>query len=196
MRAARFWRWYRALPITAMAVVCILTFGMDVLPNRVVRDLFYPVRYASQIEAASEYFGVDEYLICAVIKCESNWNEEATSSAGAVGLMQLMPTTSQTIANMGLVDASAYDPADLTNPTTNIVYGTAYLAYLQDNLDSQDEVIAAYNAGLGSVESWLSGGGDISREIRYGETASYLERVNEAYGRYRELYPEGVTATS
>ena len=179
-----------------MLVVCLLTALTNFLPEQAFRSFFYPVEYSDVIEEASQRYGVDEYLICAIIKCESNWNADATSSAGAVGLMQLMPSTSESVANMGLVDSTTYDPDNLTDPETNIMYGTAYLSYLQSNLDTQDEVIAAYNAGLGSVTQWLSNGNDISEQIQYAETASYLERVNNAYDRYAEYYPDGISETT
>ena len=107
-----------------------------------------------------------------------------------VGLMQLMPSTAKEIARLGLVDSSRYDYNRLTDPTTNIVYGVAYLGYLKRNLGNQDEVIAAYNAGIGSVSGWQSGGGDISSNIAYAETSAYLAHVNDAYRHYRELYPD------
>jgi soluble lytic murein transglycosylase len=129
-------------------------------------------------------------LTCAIIKCESNWNEAAVSDAGAVGLMQMMPATSAELAEWGVVDVWSYDPSNLTDPTTNIEYGCAYLGQLQLRLGSLDEVVAAYNAGPGSVEQWLSGGGDIADVIDFPETALYLKRVNETYERYQQLYTE------
>ena len=95
---------------------------------------------------------------------------------------------------MGLVRSSAYDPTDLTDPSTNIEYGCAYLAYLSSQCDSTDEVIAAYNAGLGTVESWKEGHpSDFSDAITYPETKLYLQRVNDAYVHYQELYPNGIS---
>lgn len=175
-----------------MLAVCIASAGASLLPTQIVRRVFYPVEHADVIERASQRYGVDKYLICAVIKCESNWDEQAESSAGAVGLMQLMPSTSAAVAKMGLVDSSTYPPDNLTDAETNIMYGTAYLSYLQKNLSSRDQVIAAYNAGLGSVSKWLTNGDDISSQIQYSETASYLVRVNEAYDRYKQFYPDGI----
>ena len=192
MADTRFWRWFRTIPIVCMLAVCIASAGASLLPTQIVRRVFYPVEHADVIERASQRYGVDKYLICAVIKCESNWDEQAESSAGAVGLMQLMPSTSAAVAKMGLVDSSTYPPDNLTDAETNIMYGTAYLSYLQKNLSSREQVIAAYNAGLGSVSKWLANGDDISSQIQYSETASYLVRVNEAYDRYKQFYPDGI----
>ncbi|OFK24926.1 lytic transglycosylase domain-containing protein [Olsenella sp. HMSC062G07] len=196
-RAPRFFRWFRVVPLLALLAVCLLTFATDVVvglaPAQFVRNWFYPVRHASVIEQASAEQGVDPYLVCAVIKCESNWDAGVTSSAGAVGLMQLMPSTAQEMVRLGVVSGSAYDPTRLTDPTTNIVYGTAYLGYLSRHLSSQDEVIAAYNAGIGNVSSWQSGGGDVAGNIQYAETAAYLVRVRQAYAQYKALYPDGLS---
>lgn len=178
-----------------MGIMLALTLGANALPSALLRATLYPVSYVSQIEASSERHGVDQYLVAAVIKCESNWDATVESSAGAVGLMQLMPDTAKSIASMGLVDSSTYDPDNLTDPATNIEYGCAYLAYLDGQLGSQDAVIAAYNAGLGSVQSWTSGGTvNVSDVIRYPETRFYLQRVNDAYSQYQRLYPNGLAA--
>ncbi len=176
-----------------MLVVCALTFAADLAPRQIVRQLLFPVSHASQIRDSAERHGVDPYLVCAVIKCESGWDADASSSAGAVGLMQLLPATAQEMARLGLVDSSSFGTGNLTDPATNIEYGTAYLAYLQRTLGTRDEVIAAYNAGVGNVQGWLGGGGEISSKIEYAETSAYLVRVNEAYEHYKELYPEGVS---
>lgn len=192
-RGARFFRWYRTIPLLLMGLVLALSLGLSALPRSLVRTLLFPVEHAEQINSSAGRHGVDPYLAAAVIKCESDWNESARSDAGAVGLMQLMPDTAESIASMGLVDSSTYDPDDLTDAATNIEYGCAYLGYLQRQLGSQDEVIAAYNAGLGSVQSWkATNTGSIAENIRYPETRFYLQRVNDAYARYQDLYPEGL----
>ena len=192
MSDTRFFRWFRTIPIMVMLALCVVTAGIGIAPAKVVRKVLYPVRYAEIIKSASQRYGVDEYLVCAVVKCESNWDPNVTSSAGAVGLMQMMPSTSAEVARLGLVDSRTYNPNDLTDPATNIEYGTAYLAYLQRNLKSQDEVIAAYNAGLGSVSQWTANGGNVNETVQFAATASYLVRVNDAQGRYRQLYPDGI----
>ena len=186
----RFWRWYRTLPILAMLVVVGLSHGLSVMPTSLARRYLFPVSYREAILSSSERHDVDPLLVCAIIKCESNWNASAVSDAGAVGLMQLMPSTSQELADYGLVDVWGYDPSDLTTPETNIEYGCAYLQQLDTLLGSTDEMICAYNAGPGSVEGWLSGGGDISDVIAFPETALYLKRVQESYRSYQMCYDE------
>ena len=193
-RRDRGFRWYRKLPVAVLVILAIVGLAFRLAPRSLLRQVVYPVSYASLIEESSERHGVDPYLVCAVIRCESNWDESVVSSAGAVGLMQVMPETAENMAAWGLVDSQQYGWGNLEDPATNIEYGCAILSYLDRQLGSQDAVIAAYNAGIGAVSSWMEEGNDtMTLVIRYPETAIYLERVNFVLVRYRELYPEGIS---
>jgi soluble lytic murein transglycosylase-like protein len=111
------------------------------------------------IEEASRSFGVEKSLIRAVIKAESNFNPRATSPAGAVGLMQLLPSTAE---EMGV--------RDLFDPRDNIHGGTRYLAALLDRYDGNLTLaLAAYNWGPGNLEK--------APERLPHETQTYIERV-------------------
>lgn len=156
------------------------------------RQVVYPVSYAAHVNDSAERRGLDPRLVCAVIKCESGWDATAVSGAGAVGLMQVMPATADSLVALGLVDADAYSPDDLTDPAVNIEYGCAYLAFLEKNLSSQEEVVAAYNAGIGTVQQWVADGTELPEGIRYAETRAYLTRVQEAYAGYQDAYPNGI----
>ena len=148
-----------------------------------------------ELRRMCERHGVDPLLACAVIECESGWDEGAVSPVGAVGLMQVMPDTARSLVALGLVDDGAYDPDDLADPATNIEYGCAYLGYLQKHLSGLEEVIAAYNAGIGAVQGWISEGGTIPEDVEYAETRAYLDRVLVAYDAYQDSYPSGITGT-
>ncbi len=180
------------VPLVLVGAVAIACAILAATPTTLARRTLYPVSHAQDIQASAERHGVDPLLVAAVIKCESNWDENAQSAAGAIGLMQVMPQTSSELARMGLVDSGAYDPSNLFDPTTNIEYGTAYLAFLEKNLSSTDQVIAAYNAGMGKVEEWLAQPGELADNITYPETREYLRRVSEAYQGYRDSYPNGL----
>lgn len=182
-----------ALALAAL-LACAACALATLAPSLLGPAAFYPVRHAEAVEAAAERHGVDPLLACAVIKCESGWDEAAVSSAGAVGLMQVMPQTAESISEMGLVTAESFDPRDVADPLVNVEYGCAYLGYLQRQLSSFDEVVAAYNAGIGTVQRWLAAGARLPEGIEYEETRAYLERVRDAYEGYRSCYPEGITA--
>ena len=188
-REYKYWRWFRAIPLTLLVLLTLVTLLFSIAPSLILRKTFYPVEHQSAILESSERHGVDPRLVCAVIKCESGWREGVESGVGAVGLMQLMPSTAETLAGLGYVDGYAYDPNNLRDADTNIEYGCACLQYLDDILGDTDQVIVAYNAGLGTVQDWMDGDlPDITDAITYPETRIYLVRVNEAYEMYQNYY--------
>lgn len=188
---ARFFRWFRVLPLLVLAVTFAACATLAAAPTTLVAQTFFPVKYADAVRASAERHGVDPLLAAAVAKCESGWDADARSAAGAVGVMQVMPSTAEDLADQGVVDAGAYAPENLADPVTNIEYGCAYLGVLQNELSNEDEVICAYNAGLAAVQNWLDGGGKVGDKVDYAETKAYLERVNVAYDGYKSCYPNG-----
>lgn len=126
-------------------------------------------KFAEIIQQAAQKYNVDPRLIQAVIRAESNFNPKATSSAGAMGLMQLMPATA---AGLGVTDP--YDPKD------NIFGGTKFLArLLQKYKNDVSLALAAYNAGPGAVDRY----GGIPP---YSETRVYVQRVLQYYQSAQE----------
>lgn len=193
-KTTRFLRWFRVLPILALAVSFAACATLAAAPTTLVAQTFYPVKYGALIQESAARHGVDPYLVAAVAKCESGWDAGACSAAGAVGVMQVMPSTALDLAERGSVDASEYDPNDLADPATNIEYGCAYLGVLSQELSSNEEVICAYNAGLAAVQGWLDGGGTVEQNVSFAETKYYLERVTQAYQGFKTCYPEGLPA--
>jgi soluble lytic murein transglycosylase len=97
---------------------------------------------------------VDSVVVMAIIEVESNWNSQAKSSAGAVGLMQLM--------SGAVIDAEKYcglSPArrNLYDPAVNILLGTCYLARLQESTSNLVETLAIYNGGYRQLSNLRSG---------------------------------------
>ena len=121
------------------------------------------------IETFSEKYGVDSDLIKAIIKQESGFNTKATSKKGAMGLMQLMPKTAE---SLGVVDAY--------NPSQNIEGGVKYLKGLLDKFDNKHELaLAAYNAGPNAVKKY----GGIPP---YKETQNYVKAIMGTYNKVKE----------
>lgn len=107
--------------------------------------------YAAHLVEASQRFGVPVAWIRAVLRAESAGDPRAISSAGAMGLMQIMPATWAELRVRYRLGGDVYDPRD------NILAGTAYLRELHDRYGSVTAMLAAYNAGPGRYEASLSG---------------------------------------
>ena len=147
----------------------------------------YPVAYSEYIMKYSHKNNLDECLVMAVIKVESNYVPEAQSDY-AYGLMQLTEETAEWNAKkMGLKDY------DWHVPETNIRIGSYYLKSLIDKYHNVDTALAAYNAGGGNVDSWLkdsrySKDGETLNHIPFPETRHYVRKVNENWDSYKKLY--------
>ena len=189
-RPPRLLAWYRVVPLLIVLLFGGISWAYAFAPAPLFQML-YPLKYEDQILASATAHGVDPYLVAAVIETESGWDASAQSDRGAQGLMQLMPETAHDMVYKGLVDGADYDANNLLDPATNIELGCAYLAYLISYFNgATDHAIAAYNAGMGNVDSWTETGDELADAIEFPETQSYLARVTTAHERYRELYPD------
>ena len=166
--------------------------------------LVYPQKYRSLVEAASEKYGVDKYLIYGVIKTESNFDPDAESPVGALGLMQIMPVSFEWLQQMYGDEHEKYSSfEDMRNPEANIDFGTHMLKILIDMYGNEETAVCAYNGGIGNVNQWLedenySSDGKTLDVVPYEETSNYRERVIGSRDIYRELYsnPEDETKKS
>lgn len=184
----RFFSWYRAVPLFVVAVLGAIAAVYTYAPATLFKAI-YPLKYEQAIVQSAARHGVDPYLVAAVIRTESSWNPTARSSQGAQGLMQLMPETATEMEQRGLVSTS-YSASQLDDPATNIEFGCAYLSYLLSYFNgATDRAIAAYNAGMGNVDDWSQQGTALHNAITFPETQAYLIRVNNAYERYKQIYP-------
>ncbi|HJQ38464.1 MAG TPA: lytic transglycosylase domain-containing protein [Thermoanaerobaculia bacterium] len=137
-------------------------FGLAVFDSRA--SVTAPEHLTSAIEEAARKHGVDPRLVAAVARRESAWNQNARSSAGACGIMQLMPDTARYLGVTNVFDARE-----------NIFGGTRYLRTLLDTFNGDlDLTLAAYNAGPGAVEKYRG-------VPPYRETKAYVAAVKATY---------------
>ena len=151
---------------------------------------FYPMKYQDDIVSFSAQYGVDAGIIASVANVESGFDENVISDKGAIGVMQLMPSTAQWLAEKLVED---YSEDLLFNGQYNLKLGSFYLSYLFTQFEVPQTALCAYNAGPGKVKEWLkdsqlsSDGKTLSR-IPYQETKNYLDRVMKSYRYYKIKY--------
>lgn len=151
----------------------------------------YPMEYESLIRSNAAENDLDPALPAAVILAESSYVPDAVSPANAQGLMQLLPSTAEWVAEKC---DEAYQEGSLFDPNTNIQYGCWYLGYLIRRFNGNLTcAIAAYHAGQGTVDGWLanpeySPDGTVLQKIPSDATDTYVKRVLKYYEKYKELY--------
>ncbi|MGH7519458.1 MAG: transglycosylase SLT domain-containing protein, partial [Gemmatimonadales bacterium] len=160
--------------------------------------LLYPVIHADAIRAEAAAQGLDPALVAALIRQESLFNPAATSSAGARGLMQLMPATGSMLART--LNFPTWDPVLLWQPDVSIVMGTTHLAELVARYDHPVRILAAYNAGIHRVTLWdeKTGLADpelFAERIPFVETRDYVRIIQRNRELYRTLYDWGGPVT-
>ena len=135
---------------------------------------------------------LDPALIAAVIYAESKF-EPRPSSAGAQGLMQILPATAYYLAHLS--GGRRFTASDLASPSINVAYGSYYLRYLLNHYDGDEMLaVAAYNGGLANVDKWVAEAKAAGRhltaeQIPFPETREYVQRVLAAEQAYRSTYP-------
>jgi soluble lytic murein transglycosylase len=156
------------------------------------RDRSLPLSDAPIIREQAAAKHLDPALIAAVIYAESKF-EPRPSPAGAQGLMQVLPATAYYLARLS--GGVSFRASDLATARVNLAYGSYYLRYLLDHYHGNELLaVAAYNAGLANVDSWLaraeeSGGALTADTIPFPETRAYVQRVLGAQREYRDQYP-------
>ena len=162
-----------------IAVISILTTYIYV-------QVLFPLKYKQEIETAAYVNHIAPELIASLINEESSFDNLSESRAGAIGLMQLMPTTAQWLAEKMQIDFSI---SKLYEPQYNINMGVYYMRYLLDKFGDEYTALCAYNAGEGQVKTWLqsSNFSDNEKELKitpYKETNAYVEKVLKNKTKY------------
>jgi soluble lytic murein transglycosylase len=154
----------------------------------------YPLRYPAIVRGHAQQYGIDPALLAAVIYSESRFRPHVRSERGAIGLMQLLPSTAEGIATR--TGGTAFVASDLDDPEINVRYGAWYLRHLREHYKGQPDAmtlaLAAYNAGMANVDSWVAQtkpGQSLQIPPAFAETRHYLDGVQHARSVYRRLYP-------
>ncbi len=153
--------------------------------------LLYPVAFADVIHAEAETRGVDPALVAALIHQESRFTPRAVSRAGALGLMQVLPSVGTSLARRARV--SPFERVLLFQPDVNIRLGTMHLDAMLDQYPSIEFALAAYNAGGSRVRRWRQKSGASDPElfierIPYDETRDYVRILLRNRATYEMVY--------
>lgn len=153
--------------------------------------LLYPRPYLRELRAVSHDSRMSERFLLGLVRSESAFRADIVSSAGAVGLTQLMPATAAERAK-----ALKMETYDLRSPRDNLRLGLSYMSYLLDRTGSLVRAVMAYNAGLSRLRTWVSECSDLPDDllveaITIAETRQYCRNILQAAALYGELY-EGV----
>ena len=159
--------------------------------------LRYQMPYAAEIKKAATQAALDHSLVFGLIRQESRFWAEAVSSAGALGLMQVMPATGKWIAAQ--MKATDYRPSQLSDVAVNTGFGAFYLRTVLDQMGGSEPMAAAsYNAGPGRARAWRADGpleGAIYAEsIPFNETRDYVRKVLTNAVWYAQLSSSGSTS--
>ena len=178
------------ITLLILASIIFILFKVIKIDDIIMKKL-YPLKYSEYIEKYAKEYNIDKYMVYAIIKAESNFNENAKSSSDAIGLMQIMEITAiETARKMDL----EVTEEDLFKPDLNINIGLKYFTYLLNQYDNNYPLaIIAYNAGMGNVDAWIKDGtikedGTDIENVPFKETNNYVRKILRDYEIYKELY--------
>lgn len=170
--------------VLVAALVGVFLYVEQSEPSWYVR-LRYPLEYEHIVRGHAQQYDLDAALLAAVIYRESEFDADARSSSGAIGLMQLLPDTAEGIAQ--LTEGNRFVVDDLYDPEINVRYGSFYLRRLLRKYDDERLALAAYNAGQANVDEWIADGRE---EIPFPETREFVENVLDARELYARAYAD------
>ena len=172
------WRRSGVGSVVGLAILLLASPGAALAQDAPAERASASHPYAGPVAEASRRFGIPERWIWAVLRAESNGDVSAVSSVGAIGLMQIMPGTWAGLrARYGL----GSDPYDVRD---NIMAGAAYLREMFDRYGNATAMLAAYNAGPGRYDDYLSRGRSLPTE-----TLAYLAKLASITGGSSDIQP-------
>jgi soluble lytic murein transglycosylase len=153
-------------------------------------QMYYPRGYADLIEPLARDAGIADHIVYGMVREESYFDARIVSSAGAVGLSQLMPSTAASVAQR----LHIMDP-DLRDPATNLAIGVRHLKDLLGNAGSVTKALLAYNAGLSRLRQWDRANPGLPADLfvesaAIAETRGYVKKILVSSVMYAFLYRE------
>ena len=182
----------KKLPIVIILILIVIVF-LGIFKDKILK-IIYPKTFKEYVSIYSEEYNIDENLIYALMKAESNFKSKAVSNRGAIGVMQLMEETALDVAKKAKIDIDENNlKQELLKPEVNIKIGTIYIKTLLDQYQNVEVALAAYNAGIGTVNTWIEEGiikkdGRDIENIPYKETNQYVRKILRDYKIYEYLY--------
>ena len=156
--------------------------------------IIYPRTYNEVIKQYADKYKVDDDLVFALLKTESNFKSNVESNKGAIGLMQLVEKTALEVApDVGLEISKEEMKQELLDPKININIGTKYLSDLIEKYNCLELALTAYNAGIGNVDKWIEQGilnfdGSNIEKVPFKETNRYVRSILRDYKIYQKIY--------
>jgi soluble lytic murein transglycosylase len=174
---------------TAIRAIAPLFSRPGYVPARRDRELYWPRAFPAETREAAERFGLHEALLFGLVRSESLFQPAVVSSAGAVGLAQLMPATAaETAGRLRMTDY------DVTKPLDNLLLGASYFRRILDNQNGRFmPAVFSYNAGPTRFRRWENQYGPLPQDLLlevldYAETRQYGRNVVAAAMAYAALY--------
>lgn len=172
------------------AIICLF-WGVLIVLNMntcITKKYVYPLKNKETVFHFADMYGLERALVLSVIKVESDFDKNAESRAGALGLMQITPDTAKYIAS--LQGITTYD---LKDARTNVNFGCFYIKYLMQRFKNVNTAMVAYNAGEGNVSLWLNNSEYSDdkitlKKIPFPESREYINKINKTFVKYKKLY--------
>lgn len=158
--------------------------------NNFALKMIYPIHYEKEINALAQDFKQSPYLFLSLVREESHFDKNARSSAGAMGLSQLMQPTAD------FIERKKVSKETLFNAEENLRIGLKYFSYLVNYFEGDEYLsILSYNAGPGNINKWMNNPSIKSDEIEvfvenipYLETKNYIKKILSSYWIYLNIY--------
>lgn len=184
----------KAKKISILFLLALLVIAAIIGINYASDKLYkaaYPKKHSETITKYAAEFNIDENILYAVIKTESDFETDVTSNVGARGLTQIMEDTFNWIKTKLHDEETTYD--DMYLVEHNIRYGAFLIGYLYNEFQSYETAVAAYHAGRTATAKWLdnadySSNGITLDKIPSSDTGHYVAKVMKSFNMYTKLY--------